>query len=247
MLARSPVTTPRVFGSFCRTASAFCALRACNNTWWPFSMSRSAAINPIPSVDPVIKIFFIIKGIRIYGMFAYRCLDDRNYTTINAILMPRAKISRKSTVVDMTAMCDVAFLLLSFFILVARPKPPGALNVITPTSVSSNHMSEKNVVLITIDKDAKVYLSVSEANVSEKKAIIDAINTSKGLHLTDAEMKNFYANPTAYIGVPFAYLKPLLDKNAEQLKAVTCGVSPVRIARITSSWIGWVRLSPPSR
>src|SRR6185437_10779133 len=188
MLARSPVTTPRVFGSFCRTASAFCALRACNNTWWPFSMSRSAAINPIPSVDPVIKIFFIIKGIRIYGMFAYRCLDDRNYTTINAILMPRAKISRKSTVVDMTAMCDVAFLLLSFFILVARPKPPGALNVITPTSVSSTHMSEKNVVLITIDKDAKVYLSVSEANVNEKKAIIDAINTSKGLHLTDAEL-----------------------------------------------------------
>lgn len=63
--------------------------------------------------------------------------------------MPRAKISRKSTVVDMTAMCDVAFLLLSFFILVAKPKPPGALNVITPTSVSSDRVKEKNVVLIT--------------------------------------------------------------------------------------------------
>jgi len=173
-------------------------------------------------------------------MFAYRCLDDRNYTTINAILMPRAKISRKSTVVDMTAMCDVAFLLLSFFILVARPKPPGALNVITPTSVSSNHMSEKNVVLITIDKDAKVYLSVSEANVSEKKAIIDAINTSKGLHLTDAEMKNFYANPTAYIGVPFAYLKPLLDKNAEQLKAVNMRGIPCKDSTDNElvDWVG---------
>ena len=126
--------------------------------------------------------------------------------------MPRAKISRKSTVVDMTAMCDVAFLLLSFFILVARPKPPGALEVITPTSVSSIPNPEKNVVLITMDKDAKVYFSVSEANVDEKKAIIGAINTAKGLHLTDAEMKNFYGNPTAYIGVPFGYLKQVLDK-----------------------------------
>lgn len=49
-------------------------------------------------------------------------------------------------------------------------------------------------------------------------AIIDAINTAKGLHLTEAEMKNFYANPTAYIGAPFAYLKPLLDKDAEASK-----------------------------
>ena len=29
--------------------------------------------------------------------------------------MPKVKIPRKSTAVDMTAMCDVAFLLLSFF------------------------------------------------------------------------------------------------------------------------------------
>ncbi|MEY4291989.1 MAG: hypothetical protein RIQ61_366, partial [Bacteroidota bacterium] len=31
--------------------------------------------------------------------------------------MPKVKIPRKSTVVDMTAMCDVAFLLLTFFML----------------------------------------------------------------------------------------------------------------------------------
>jgi biopolymer transport protein ExbD len=134
--------------------------------------------------------------------------------------MPRAKISRKSTAVDMTAMCDVAFLLLSFFILVARYKPAEALNVTTPTSVSSTNVPEKNVVLITIDKDAKVYFSVSEANVSEKKTIIGDISTARGLNLTDAEMKNFYANPTAYIGVPLGYLKRLLDRDPEQLKSV---------------------------
>jgi biopolymer transport protein ExbD len=38
--------------------------------------------------------------------------------------MPRVKVARKSTATDMTAMCDVAFLLLTFFILTAKPKTP---------------------------------------------------------------------------------------------------------------------------
>ena len=36
----------------------------------------------------------------------------------------KVKIPRKSTNVDMTAMCDVAFLLLTFFILATKQKPP---------------------------------------------------------------------------------------------------------------------------
>jgi len=154
--------------------------------------------------------------------------------------MSRAKISRKSTIVDMTAMCDVAFLLLSFFILVARPKPDEALKVITPTSVSSTANPEKNVVLITIDKDAKVFFSVSDINSEEKKTIINDISNAKGLHLTDAEMKHFYANPTAFIGVPFQSLKPLLDKDAGQLEHVAMPGIPCKDST-DNELVDWVR------
>src|SRR6202012_3006661 len=136
----------------------------------------------------------------------------------NYLKMPRAKIPRKSTSIDMTAMCDVAFLLLSFFILATKFKPPEALTVVTPSSVSSKVAPDKNVVLITMDKDAKVYFSVSDGNPNEKKDIIDAINTSKNLGLTDAEKKNFSGNPSAYIGVPFSQMKSFLDKNPDQIK-----------------------------
>ncbi len=74
--------------------------------------------------------------------------------------MGRAKLPRKSTNIDMTAMCDVAFLLLSFFILATKFKPPEALSVVTPSSVSTKIAPEKDVVMVTIDKDGKVYLSV---------------------------------------------------------------------------------------
>jgi biopolymer transport protein ExbD len=134
--------------------------------------------------------------------------------------MPRAKIPRKSTNIDMTAMCDVAFLLLSFFILATKFKPAEALSVVTPSSVSSKIAPDKNVVLLTMDKDGKVYFSVSDANSSEKKDIIDAINTSKSLGLTDAEKRNFSSNPTAYVGVPFAQLKSYLDVPVDQVKNV---------------------------
>src|SRR5580765_2333979 len=154
--------------------------------------------------------------------------------------MGRAKLPRKSTSIDMTAMCDVAFLLLSFFILATKFKPPEALTVTTPNSVSSKTAPDKNVVLITIDKDAKVYFSVSDGNISEKKDIIDAVNTAKNLGLTDAEKKNFSANPTAYIGVPFSQLKSYLDKTPEQIKGAALPGIPVKDST-DNELIDWVR------
>jgi biopolymer transport protein ExbD len=126
--------------------------------------------------------------------------------------MGRAKLPRKSTNIDMTAMCDVAFLLLSFFILATKFKPPEALTVTTPSSVYTKIAADQNVVLVTMDHAGKVYFSVSDKNKDEKKEIISTINTQHNLGLTDNEMKAFYLNPTGYIGVPFSQLKPLLDR-----------------------------------
>ena len=120
----------------------------------------------------------------------------------------------------MTAMCDVAFLLLSFFILATKFKPPEALAVVTPSSVSSKIAPDKKVVLITMDHDGKVYFSVSDDNPSRKKDIIESVNTAKNLGLTETEKKNFYANPAAYVGVPFSQLKGYLNLGPEQLKAL---------------------------
>ena len=140
----------------------------------------------------------------------------------------------------MTAMCDVAFLLLSFFILATKFKPPEALTVTTPNSVSSKAAPDKNVVLITIDKDAKVYFSVSDGNIAEKKDIIDAVNTAKNLGLTDAEKKNFSTNASAYIGVPFSQLKSLLDKNPADLKGFVMPGIPVKDST-DNELVDWVR------
>ena len=78
----------------------------------------------------------------------------------------------------MTAMCDVAFLLLSFFILATKQKPPEVLAVAPPTSVSSKAAPDKSI-LITLTKEGKVFLMLGDD--TKKGAIIDDINTTRNL------------------------------------------------------------------
>ncbi|MDP4267917.1 MAG: biopolymer transporter ExbD, partial [Bacteroidota bacterium] len=49
--------------------------------------------------------------------------------------MPKVKVPRKSTTVDMTAMCDVSFLLLNFFMLTTKFSEQDPIKVATPASV----------------------------------------------------------------------------------------------------------------
>ncbi len=153
--------------------------------------------------------------------------------------MGRAKLPRKSTNIDMTAMCDVAFLLLSFFILATKFKPPEMLKVDTPNSVSNKVAPEKDVVMVTLDKDGKVFFSVSDANVAQKKSIIDEVNTSKNLGLTAEEKKNFSNNPASYIGVPFSQLKSYLSKTPEELKSFSLPGIPVKDT-LNNELIEWI-------
>ncbi len=156
--------------------------------------------------------------------------------------MARAKLPRKSTIVDMTAMCDVAFLLLAFFILATKFKPPEALTVATPSSVSTKIAPDKDVVLVTIDKNGKVYFSVSESNKVQKADILDAINTSRNLGITDAEKKNFVNTPNSYVGVPFTQLKSYLNKTPEDLKHVALPGIPVLDSN-NNEMVDWLRAS----
>jgi biopolymer transport protein ExbD len=130
--------------------------------------------------------------------------------------MPKVKVPRKSTSVDMTAMCDVAFLLLSFFILTTKFKSSDAVEVVTPTSVSTKPAEDKNVVMVTMDKEGKTYFGIGDNNEAEKETIIDAIDQQKSLNLTDKEKKAFVKGGS--VGVPFSMLKSYLQLNEEQLK-----------------------------
>ncbi|MEP6676968.1 MAG: biopolymer transporter ExbD [Ferruginibacter sp.] len=136
--------------------------------------------------------------------------------------MPRNKIPRKSTNIDMTAMCDVAFLLLSFFILATKTKPPEAIKVTTPSSVSSEVASDKAIV-ITMSPDGKVFLLFGDD--SKKRTIFTDINKYKSLGLSDAEIAKWSA--TSYVGLPFNQIKGSLALS-QPITAAQMGGIPVK-------------------
>ncbi len=124
--------------------------------------------------------------------------------------MGRAKIPRKSTIVDMTAMCDVAFLLLTFFILATKQKPPEAVTVEAPTSVQSKAAPEKNI-LVTLNKDGKCFLLIGED--TKKKEILADLNTTRQIGLNEAELKKLAK--LSYYGMPIGQMKSILALNTE--------------------------------
>ena len=120
--------------------------------------------------------------------------------------MPKVKIPRKSTTIDMTAMCDVAFLLLSFFILATKQKPPEVLSVAPPSSISAKAAPDKSI-LITLTKDGRAFIMLGDE--TKKADILSNINLTKGLNLSPAELKKWEKSP--FIGLPLNQIKSSLS------------------------------------
>ncbi len=150
--------------------------------------------------------------------------------------MPKVKIPRKSTNVDMTAMCDVAFLLLSFFILATKQKPPEVLAVKTPNSVSSKIASDK-AILITLTKEGHTFIMLGED--AKKKEILENINLTKQLGLSPAEMAKWQKQE--FIGLPLNQIKSALSSNMVQDPSKMSGIPLDSSATSNNEMVDWMR------
>ncbi len=146
--------------------------------------------------------------------------------------MPKVKIPRKSTAVDMTAMCDVAFLLLSFFILATKQKPPEVLSVQTPSSVSATVAPDK-AILVTLTKDGRAFLMLGDD--TKKADILANVNLTKGLGLSPSELAKWSKQP--FIGQPLNQIKPMLASNAEPDAAKLPGIPTDTTNNEMTDWI----------
>jgi len=126
--------------------------------------------------------------------------------------MPKVKIARKSTLVDMTPMSDVAFLLVTFFMLTTKFKPQEPVEVITPSAISTTILPESNVAMATISKDGRVFFGVD--NEKQRLKLIQSFNESYDLGLTPAEMQSY--SWEASVGMPLNGLKQFLSLDGEQ-------------------------------
>jgi biopolymer transport protein ExbD len=137
--------------------------------------------------------------------------------------MAKVKMSKKATSIDMTAMCDVAFLLLTFFILTATAKVPEPLPVDTPSSTVQTKLPETGLVTITVGKsDGKEQVFFGMKDRAIRSAALDYMAQKYKVTFTDKEKEQFALIDE--FGVPVQGLKQLLAmKGADRAKK---GVQP---------------------
>jgi len=130
--------------------------------------------------------------------------------------MGKIKIKRASTKVDMTAMCDVSFLLLTFFILTATARQPEPLPVDMPASTVQIKVPDTNLGTLTVGDGGKVFFGVTGPNV--RVNMLNRISEKYNLTFTDEEKQRF--SLIDGFGVPISRLKQLIAMdNAERVSS----------------------------
>ena len=147
--------------------------------------------------------------------------------------MAKIKMKKKSTSTDMTAMCDVAFLLLTFFILTATAKVPEALPVDTPASTVQTKLPETDLATITIGK-GKVFFDLKGREV--RKRALQLMGEKYGVTFTQEEMDKFALMEG--FGVPIQSLSQIIAmKSADRNKAEQPGVPKDSLDNQLKEWI----------
>lgn len=82
--------------------------------------------------------------------------------------MPKIKKARVGIKMDMTPMVDVAFLLLTFFMLTTQFKPQEDVEILLPSSHSAIKLPESDVMMISVTQDGKIYLGLDSQILRER-------------------------------------------------------------------------------
>lgn len=121
--------------------------------------------------------------------------------------MGRAKIKKKSTFIDMTAMSDVTVLLLTFFMLTSTFVKKEPVQVNTPASVSEIKIPETNILQILVDPQGKIFMSLDKQ--PDMRAVLESMGEEYGITFTADEVKKFSVLPA--FGVPIKNMQAFLN------------------------------------
>lgn len=150
--------------------------------------------------------------------------------------MPKIKLPRKDTWIDMTPMSDVMILLLTFFMLTSTFLKPEPVKVNTPGSVSEIKIPERNIFSVLVSPDGKVFLDID--NPKDRISILEQVAAEYNIKLTEKE-KNDFSIATSF-GVPMQQFQAFMAIPGEKQK-VELGKYGVPTDSTDNQFQAWVK------
>jgi biopolymer transport protein ExbD len=152
--------------------------------------------------------------------------------------MAEVQSSKGSPSLDMTPMVDLAFLLVTFFMLTATSRVTEPVVVDTPSS-TADKLLPKNVILISIDDKGKPFYNINNSEV--RKKTLQKMGQQYKITFTEKELVTFGGMTS--IGVPMAQLKQYINMpDAERVKTKSLGIPHDSLHNELGDWIQFGRI-----
>ena len=124
--------------------------------------------------------------------------------------MPKLKMPTRSPALDMTPMVDLAFLLVTFFMLTAQFRPEEVVAVDTPSSMSQSPIPVDNLMTIIVDSTGRVFWDFTDKKV--RAEVIKDLASRYHIQLSEEQVMRF--TNLNVIGLPIQQLPAYLDLNS---------------------------------
>jgi len=153
--------------------------------------------------------------------------------------MTKLKVKRKSTWVDMTAMCDVAFLLLTFFMLTSNFTQKEPVQVSTPSSISEIKIPERNIMQVLIEPSGKIFFGIDGQD--NRINTLRKMGETYNIAFTEKELKEFSLINS--FGVPISMMQNFLSLEPadRDMKENALGIPCDSLNNEFKSWVSIAR------
>jgi len=158
--------------------------------------------------------------------------------------MGKVKVHRSAPSLDMTPMVDLAFLLVTFFMLTAAFAPVEPVAVDMPKSESEILLPERDRMIITVADDGRVFFDMD--NQYNRKTMLEDMGEKYGVTFSEDQKRSFAV--MSGFGVPIAQLPQFLDMAPDERTHVEQpGIPADSVNNELADWVVFARMTNPSK